>query len=178
LDCRKGSVAFEFALVAPVMFYLVLATLNLGFYILDQIKLATAVNAGAQYSLAYYTNNVGNWNASGQSGKYTSAFTPTIQSVIRTIAGLTLTSNNVVYNNNDLTNTSCYCPTGTGPNWSWGSAVACGASSASATTTLCASGDLPGKYVSIKVTYAFTPIIPNPWIGATTLTEFAMVRLQ
>jgi Flp pilus assembly protein TadG len=53
LRSRRGVAALEFALVVPVLILLLLATVDYGRAISQNIRLSNAVRAGAQYALSF-----------------------------------------------------------------------------------------------------------------------------
>jgi len=59
ISSRRGSIAAEFALLAPLIVTLLICTINYGAAMMARTELFNAVRAGLQYGLIYPTNLTG-----------------------------------------------------------------------------------------------------------------------
>jgi|SRR5580692_8913482 len=153
---RRGTAAVEFALVLPFLLAVVGGLVDFGFVFFDQCKLAAAVTAGSQYAFSQ-----GQINQTAQAADVQSK----VQNALA-LAGATvpLPSPPTLYC--VTRNTASIPPT---------------TSFTSQTITAgqtCASGNLPGTYMTITATFIYTPIMPfYSHVASTTLQETAYVRL-
>lgn len=172
---RRGAAAVEFAMIAPIFCVLLAASVDFGGVLYTQLKLDSAVAAGANYA------QVNNANVSSANG---AALATNVANIVRTSEGAAYADGMVVVNDGpSVTITggaassggaptpadSCYCPTGSGATFAWGAASACGAS--------CPGAGIAGKFVTITVTRTYTPIfmsyglIQNNKISASSVVE-------
>jgi Flp pilus assembly protein TadG len=117
---RRGVAAAEFAMIVPVFLIMLLATYDIGNYVLQQMQLQQALRAGGQYALSFPTQY------SGMESAITAALPSGLQTTVTFPSSPTA---------------SCVC-------WSSGGStpVACSASCASGTTkqsTLTLTAQLP-----------------------------------
>jgi Flp pilus assembly protein TadG len=128
---REGTAVIEFAFVFPVLLALIGGVGDFGLYLWSRARLADAVTYGAQY--AYLVGA-----ASGANTK--------IASTVTKVAAQSLSGVSV-----SVTGPACYCLTGNNPPTM--TAQTC-------TTKCAASAALPGQYVTIQASYAYTSIMP------------------
>ncbi len=171
--CAKsapGIAALEFALMAPILIMIFGGVTDLSIAVWDHMTTIAAVEAGADYALAY--------GQSGQQVSSNSTVAPFLANVAATIAatsrsGATLSTSNIVVTYNNATDGSnygsCYCVPASGvfP----ASTTSCGAS--------CPDGTTAGAYVQIRATYLYRPLSPvdAPFLSGS-YTDTAMVRVQ
>ena len=172
---RNAVAAVEFAMMAPVLAILFIGIIDCAQAFLVEMKLASAIAAGAQYvvnntssvgsssgaTLAASTAGiVGNINATGwASGTVVVNNGPT-----STFAHGTATASGTASNAD-----SCYCLSGSPGSWSWGNPVACG----STCTT-----SIAGKFVTITATRRLTPFFSHYFILPTSITQRIVVEVQ
>jgi Flp pilus assembly protein TadG len=150
---RSGTAAIEFALITPVLLAILGGMADFGLAFCDQSKLAVAVSAGAQYAFSQ-----------GQASQ--TATSSDVQSKVQN--ALALAGSSVA-----VTPPALYCV-------SRGTSSTPPSSSISAGTVgqNCADGNLPGTYMTITATYAYSPLLPfYSQITNTTLRQAATVRL-
>jgi len=183
LRTRRCVAALEFALLSPVFVLVFAAVVDLGNALYTWSKLEQALALGANYALI----NTASVTASDQ----------TNQTLANSIATMVATSNpghgadaTVVVNNGTtatVTGTasgagspsdsgtasnaqSYYCLTGSPANWAWGTGYA-------NNTTACTDGSQPGQFVTIAVSYTFTPFfLAYHFITNNTMTDGAVVQ--
>lgn len=172
---RNAVAAVEFAMMAPVLAILFIGIIDCAQAFLVEMKLASAIAAGAQYVVnntssvsstsgatlaASAAGIVGNINGSGwASGAVVVNNGPT-----STFSGGTATASGTASNAD-----SCYCLTGSPGSWSWGNPVACG--SACATS-------IAGKFVTITATRTLTPFFSHYFILPSSITQRIAVEVQ
>ena len=144
----SGLAALEFALLFPVLVAMLGGVTDFGLSLWSRGRLANAVSVGAQYAFLAGTN----------------VTSTAIASAVTQAAALTLGSTDVT-----VPAAVYYCVNGT-------PATATAATS----TTICLNGFTAGQYVQITATYKYPSVFPffSRYVGTTTLTETATVRLQ
>jgi Flp pilus assembly protein TadG len=179
---RDGTAAVELALMAPLLMILFAGTIDFARVYDQEIELASAVSAAAQYALLNVANInpanvtnlattlsgiVANSNAANSDGTAWAGATVTVND------GATSTvSNGTTSSSGTPANANLYwCPTGSSAAWSWGTAAAQGSA--------CAGGTLAGKFVTVAGTRAFTAIFgAYGLIGNRTLHQSTIVQAQ
>jgi hypothetical protein len=167
----------ELALISPLFMILLAGIVDFSRMYHDNIELAAAVAAAAQYSLV----NAASINSSGapglaatlslivansNGGAWAGAAVTVNAGPLSSVTGGSTTSGGTAANAD-----SCWCPTGGSDAWSWGTAAVCG--------TTCAGGTIAGKFVTISGTRAFVAIFGSyGLIGNTTLHQSAIVQSQ
>ncbi|WP_294392676.1 TadE/TadG family type IV pilus assembly protein [uncultured Sphingomonas sp.] len=156
---ERGAAAIEFAMLSLFFFSVVIVALDFAVYVQQNLRLGQAVEQGA--ILAFNTRNA--------------PVPADIANFVRATAGLTTTPT-VTCNNatcqgiSDRTDTSYRCIDAT--------------SGLILTTTYkngatCASGGNAGYYLRIVATRPYAAVVvPNKWLGGTTMTQTVVVRLQ
>jgi Flp pilus assembly protein TadG len=134
---RAGVAGLEFALVAPILVTLMIASIDFGAALLSKAQISQALALAAEYATlagqntttSAPTNATIMANAKTYAGSLASAFvgTPTVTAVL---------------NNGAAAGSTC-CP---------GTVWTC------STATTCADGSSPGTYLKISVTYPFKPL--------------------
>jgi Flp pilus assembly protein TadG len=131
---RSGVAAFELTLLLPVLvaIFLGLADFSLAYH--QELQVDATLASAAEFAFTDGQTNTG------------STLTSDITNFIGVISpGLTASA---VYNDNDTTVGDCYCVTGSPPSYTLASS--CGAA--------CSDGSTSGKYVSITVSFTYTPL--------------------
>jgi Flp pilus assembly protein TadG len=156
LVCGRGTAAVEFALILPFLLAVVGGLVDFGFVFFDQCKLAAAVTAGSQYAFSQ-----GQLNQTAQAADVRSK----VQNALAlTGATVPLPSPPTL---KCVTRNTTFIPPTTSFN-----------SQAITAGQTCASGNLPGTYMTITATFIYTPIMPfYSHVASTTLQEIAYVRL-
>ena len=154
---RNGGVAaLEFGLLLPVLAVLFVGIVDFSMVYHDELQLASALAAGAQYAFA---------KGQTESG---AALTADVSGFVTGISAIPLVSVGASYNNGGDAG-GCYCVTGaqaayTGP-------VACGGA--------CADGSTAGKYVTLSAGFDYTPMFAADQVFFTNpLMQSVTVRLQ
>ncbi len=177
LRCRRGVAALEFGLLAPTFVMVFAGVADLGNALYTWSKLEQALALGANYALMNNTKV----NATNGQGLANS-----IATIVATSNPGTAASSTVVVNNGPtatVTNGgtpsasgtsanagSYYCLTGTLANWAWGTAHA-------DNTTVCADGSQSGQFVTITVSYNFTPFFASyGFVTNGAMTDGAVIQ--
>jgi Flp pilus assembly protein TadG len=177
---RKSAAlaALEFALVAPFLGVLFIGVTDAAQLFQTELRLASAVSAGAAYALVNQSSVnstgavtlasaiaaiVGNVNGTGWAGG----------TVVVNNGATASFANGAVMSNGTAANAdSYYCPSGSTGSWNWGTA-------ASGNTTLCGTSAVTaGKFVTITAMRAFTPDIIGLGFLAGTLQQSVAVQVQ
>ena len=162
--CRRsiaGAAATELALMAPIFAVLLIAIVDFAFAFYSKQQLATAVSTSMQFAYD---------NGQNLTSTQVPTFLANVATGARTATTLNLGAPTVKFNNaTDGSNAgSCYCIDGTTGTWT---ATTCGASCSS-------NGPTAGKFVSIKATYSYTPIIRSDFLASGTISDSVLVRVQ
>lgn len=175
---RSGVAAIEFVLTAPILSVLFIGSIDAAQLFMGQLKLSSAVFAGADYALVNASD------VSSAAGAQTLA--NTIATIVGTINGAGSASGTVVVNNGPTATftgsssisggtasnaTLFYCLTGSPGAWVWGTGQA---SSASCGTNQAASG----KFVTISATASVTPLIAGLSFTPATIHQSVAVQVQ
>jgi Flp pilus assembly protein TadG len=174
---RDGTAAIELALVSPLLLILLGGMVDFGRAFHQEIELASAVAAAAQYALV---------NAASVNSVNAASLAATLSGIVANSngnawAGATITVNNgatsvVASGATTSSGTAAnadgsWCPTGGSGTWSWGAAVARGSG--------CAGGTLAGKFVIIAGTRSFSGLFGSyGLIGIATLHQSTIVQSQ
>ena len=153
----RGSATVEFALISLFLFGTISVALDFGVYARQKLTLGSAVEQAA--IVAYNT-------------QVDSDTTP-ISAYVRAASGTSHTPTVAITCNGTTTcgDGKCSCLTATGGFSIVGS---CNSSCSSV-----GSNALSGNYMKIVASAAYSSIVvPNRWLGGTTMTQSAVVRLQ
>jgi len=174
---RCGVAAVEFAMMAPVLVILFIGIIDCAQAFLVEMKLASAIAAGAQNVV----NNTSNVNSGTNGGVLLAANTA---GIVGNTNGTGWASGSVVVNNGPTSTfahgtatasgtasnaDSCYCLSGSPGSWTWGNPVTCG--SACATS-------IAGKFVTITATRTLTPFFSHYFILPASITQHIVVEVQ
>jgi len=179
-DDRRAVAALEAALMAPVLVWLLIFTVDFGLYLYAKMRLSNAVSAGAAYALA--NGQLVSANSAGCSSATppcltVSGFRSNVSTIVQNATSLGITTPTVYYNTSAAsgmdTNTiyaNCYCPD-VALTAASQTAVACG--------TACTDTTQPGSYVVIQASSSFTPMFAGDlWLPTGALSATAWVRIQ
>ena len=182
LRTRRCVAALEFALIAPTLIAAFAGICDIGTALYTWSKLEQALSLGSNYVI------VNKAQANSTNG----------QTLAENVARIVATSNTgpaansaVVVNNGpsatysspgpaqDGTGTTLlnadkyYCMTGSPTSWAWGSMYA-------NNSTACTDGSQPGQFVTITVSFSFTPFFPGYVFtgGSHTMTAGAAVQVN
>jgi Flp pilus assembly protein TadG len=154
---RSGVSAVEFALISPVFLLILAGTVDIGGSLKAKFELSTAVSAGSNYALL----NGDKVNSSGGSALAGNIMAVVASGLSGNGGGVQVVINNgaaVAYDANTSTATQsgtaanadlCYC-TGSSGAVAWSTPVACG--------SVCGTGTIAGKFVTITASKPYTPI--------------------
>jgi Flp pilus assembly protein TadG len=151
---QGGVAAVEFALASVMMFVVIMVGLDFGLYAQQKLRLGGAVEQAAV--LAYNT----------QVGGTTTSISTYVQTAAKTIStpAVTITCNGT----STCGDGKCSCLTSTG-----------GFTIALSCNLACTSGAISGNYMKIVASAAYpSMIVPDKYLGGTTITQSAVVRLQ
>jgi Flp pilus assembly protein TadG len=152
-SARRGAATVEFALASLMMFGVIMVGLDFGVYAQQKLRLGSAVEQAA--ILAYntqVTSNTGNLVTLIQTAAKTSN-TPTVA----------ITCNGT----STCGDGKCSCLSGTG----FTIAATC--------NSACGSGSISGNYLKIVASAVYPSIVvPDKYLGGSTMTQSAVVRLQ
>jgi Flp pilus assembly protein TadG len=151
---QDGVAAVEFAMASLLMFAVIMVGLDFGLYAQQKLRLGGAVEAAAV--LAYNT----------QVGGTTTTISSYVQTAAKTIKTPTVT---ITCNGTSTCGDGkCSCLTSTG---GFTIAVSC--------NLACGSGAISGNYMKIVASEIYPAmIVPDKYLGGSTITQSAVVRLQ
>ena len=175
---NSGIAAREFALIAPAFVVAFAGVVDIGNALYTWMRLEAALAIGTNYAL----NNATQVNSNNGA-----TLAANIATLVSTSNGGTPASTTVTVNNGPaVTETngvqtasgtaananSYYCPTGSPTSWTWGSAY-------TSTTTSCTGTGTAGQFVTVTVSYNFTPFFSSyGFVQNGTITTGAMVQTQ
>jgi Flp pilus assembly protein TadG len=174
---RSGLAALEFALTAPILSALFIGSVDVAQLFMGQLKLSSAVFAGADYALV---------NASEASSASGAALAASIAAIVGNVNGAGWASGTVVVNNGPTATFSAgssaatgtasnanlyYCLTGSPGAWTWGTGQTTSASCGT-------SGTASGKFVTISATTTVTPLITGMSFTTGTINQSVAVQVQ
>ena len=174
---RSGLAALEFALTAPILSALFIGSVDTAQLFMGQLKLSSAVFAGADYALV---------NASEANSTSGAGLANSIAAIVGNVNGAGWASGTVVVNNGTTATFSggniattpatsnanlFYCLTGSPGAWVWGAGQA--------TSTSCGTNEAaPGKFVTISATTTVTPLITGMSFTTGTISQSVAVQVQ
>lgn len=150
---ETGSIAVEFALVAPVLLLIVAGVIDIGSATSVKLSLDARVTTTAEYALLQSAPG-DREAAEALAGKLAgllqgdSSVTATVD--VNNAARAEWTGETVTVATGPGKPENCYCPTFSGTKIEWGHPVGCGLD--------CASGDSAGQFVQVSATAQHVPI--------------------
>lgn len=174
LRCTKGAAAVELAVVAPVLLLIILGLTDVALVFYYKLRVEEAVNAGAQYAM----------------GQGKNVDTSKVIAVVQ--AASTLKSDVAVSAGNNATSSAyvasychCYPEDWDGSNFkvppnSRQMTVSTGdCLTSNGVTGNCASGSELGRYLVVKGSYTYSPILPmSAWLAIPNIQETSVVRIN
>ena len=159
-------------MMAPILVILFIGIIDCAQAFLVEMKLASAVAAGAQFIL----------DNAGVIGNGDATIAADTAAIVGNINGTGWASGTVVLNNGSTStfsggtatasgtaSNSCYCLSGSPGSWSWGSAVACGSA---------CSTSLAGKFATITASRTLTPFFSTFFILPSSITQSIVVEVE
>lgn len=169
-----GSIAVEFALVAPVFAFGLAGVVDIGAAAYARLSLDARVTAAADYALvqpAPPDTDAARALARQLVDLVREGHSDTSEVVVNNAARTTWTGTAVSTSSGPGDATACYCPTLGSSGMAWGQALDCGAT--------CASGVSAGQFVEIAATARHVAIFPgHAFVDDNTVRTRTVLRLQ
>jgi Flp pilus assembly protein TadG len=171
---ESGSIAVEFALIAPVLMFMLAGVIDIGSATYVKLSLDARVTATAEYALLQPApgDQEAAENLAGRLvGLMQGDASDTAEVIVNNAASATWTGSTVTTAARPGDAAMCYCPTLQGGDVAWGQQVDCG--------TLCTSGDSAGQFVQISATTRHFAIFPGyAFIDGGRVETRSVLRLQ
>lgn len=169
---RDGVAAIEFAIIAPILCLVLAAMLDFGLLLFARFGLNENVSASINYAIV---------NANSVSSTDGATLASNLAAIIPATINTTVVVNNgpQVQRTSQVTSSSgtaanansCYCPTVSGSTVTWGSAATCGSA--------CTGNGFAGKFVSIRASTTYTPLLSSYGIVQNgTVAVDSLVQVQ
>jgi Flp pilus assembly protein TadG len=171
---ESGSIAVEFALVAPLLIFILAGVMDIGSATYIKLSLDSRLTSTAEYALlqpAPGDQEAAEVLAGNLVGLLQGGAIDTAQVIVNNGADATWdgTAATVSLLSGDAA--SCYCPTLSQDGVDWGPSTACG--------TECTSGDTAGQFVQISATARHIAVFPGyDFIEDGTVSARTVLRLQ
>lgn len=170
---KGGSVAVEFALVAPVLVFVLAGVIDIGSATYARLSLDARVTAAATYALLQPApNNQDSADdlARNLVGLLQGDASDTAEVIVNNAASATWTGTAVTTSPGPGDVGMCYCPTLVQGDLAWGAAAECG--------TICADGGSAGQFVQLSATTRHVAIFPGyAFIDGETVATRTVLRL-
>lgn len=171
---QGGSVAVEFALVAPILLFVLAGVIDIGSAVYARLSLDARVTAAADYALLQSgpEDQQGAENlATSLVGMLQGDVSGTAEVIVNNAARGEWTGSVVTTSSLPGDAGMCYCPSLSDGDMAWGAAVGCG--------TTCATGDIAGQFLQISASARHVTIFPGyAFIDGDTVNARAVVRMQ
>lgn len=168
----RGSIAVEFALVAPVLMIVLAGVIDVGSAAYSRLSLHSRVTTAGEYALMRADQDDAGDMAETVMGLLQGRASETAEVVVNNAARATWDGSSVTTQSLSGNATACYCPTRSNGQIEWGSPVAC-------ETSCSASGDVAGRFVQISATAGHVSIFPGyAFIDGDTVRASAVLRLN
>ena len=174
---RRGISTVEFAVVAPVILFILAGTMDLGRALMTKFEASSAVSASTNYALLNASRVTADAGAAlaGEIAAIASSSLQQGQGVITVEVNngpkVVVTNGASVSSGTASNADSCYCPTVSGTTVTWGGTKTCGSA--------CAGSGVGGKFVVISASKPYTPMFSNfGIIDADAITVQAIVQPQ
>jgi Flp pilus assembly protein TadG len=156
---NRAVAVIEFAVVMPILVFLLLPLVDLGMGFYAKTQVMTAAQAGAQYAFVH------GWNGNSSTSQ------TAILSAISSATGLSGVQAS------PAPALACGCADGT--NITYSSPGGSFSPSSCSAMTACASSQKPGAYVTINTQVTYSPLFTYLiFSGSTTLSATSTVRIQ
>lgn len=170
---QGGSVAVEFALVAPVLMFVLAGVIDIGSATHAKLSLDARVTTAAEYAV-FQTVPSEQDSANDLAGKLAGFLqgeaSGTADVIINNAARAQWTGTALTTSSLPGDVTACYCPSLVQGDLAWGPAAECG--------TLCADGDTAGQFVQISATTQHVTFFPGyAFIDGDTVEARSVVRM-
>lgn len=171
---QRGSVAVEFALVAPVLLFLLAGVVDIGSATYARLSLDARVTAAAEYAMlqpAPGDQDAAETLATRLAGLMQGEASDTAEVIVNNAASASWTGSAVTTSALPGDAAACYCPTRAQGQIAWGATVECAAP--------CAEGGTAGQFVQISATAAHVTIFPGyAFIAGDTVATRTVLRVQ
>lgn len=174
LGDTRGSIAVEFALVAPVLMIVLAGVIDIGSAAYTRLSLQSRVTTAGEDALmrADQGNDGDMAVAERLIGLLQGRASETAEVVVNNAARATWDGSSVTTQSLSGDAMACYCPTRPNGQIEWGSSVACD-------TSCSASGDSAGRFVQISATADHVSIFPGyAFIDGDMVRARAVLRLN
>lgn len=172
LDDTRGSIAVEFALVAPVLMIVLAGVIDVGSAAYARLSLQSRVTTASEYALMRADQDNAGDMAETLIGLLQGRASETAKVVVNNAASATWDGSSVTTQSLSSDAMACYCPTRSNGQIEWGSSVACD-------TSCSASGDSAGRFVQISATADHVSIFPGyAFIDGDVVGASAVLRLN
>ncbi|WP_438363003.1 TadE/TadG family type IV pilus assembly protein [Nioella halotolerans] len=170
----SGSVAVEFALVAPVLVLILAGVVDIGSATYARLSLDARVTAAAEYAMlqpAPGDQDSADDLAARLAGLLQGEATDTGEVVVNNAAGASWTGTGVTASPRSGEATMCYCPTLEQGDIVWGPPAEC--------ATPCTDGGTAGQFVQLSATTRHVTIFPGyAFIDGDSVSTRTVLRLQ
>lgn len=171
LGDTRGSIAVEFALVAPVLMIVLAGVIDIGSAAYTRLSLQSRVTTAGEYALMWAEQDNAEL-AKTLIGLLQGRASETAEVVVNNAARATWDGSSVTTQSLSGDAMACYCPTRPNGQIEWGSSVACD-------TSCSASGDSAGRFVQISATADHVSIFPGyAFIDGDMVRARAVLRLN
>lgn len=171
---QRGSIAIEFALVAPVLLLILAGVIDIGGATYTRLSLDARVTAMAEYALLQSApgDQAGATKlAEALAGMLQGQASETGKAVVNNAATAEWTGSAVTSQSGPGDVANCYCPTLSADTMVWGQQTSCGAP--------CASGGSAGQFVQISAEARHVTIFPGyAFIEGDTVGTSTVLRLK
>jgi Flp pilus assembly protein TadG len=177
LRTRRCVAALEFALIAPTLIMIFAGVADIGFALYKWSELEQALALGANFAIMNKSkveatdgqtlaDNIAKMVANSNN----SDMNATATVVVNNGPTATVTTGNTPNESGTASNAnSYYCLTGSPTNWAWGAAY-------SDNTHSCTDGSQSGQFVTITVSYTYTPFFNYGFVTNGAMTDGAVVQ--
>ena len=171
---QGGSVAVEFALVAPILLFALAGVIDIGSAVYARLSLDAQVTAAADYALLQ-PGPEDQQNAENLATSLVQMLqgdaSGTAEVIVNNVARAERTGSAVTTSSLPGDAGMCYCPSLSDGNMAWGASVGCG--------TSCATGDIAGQFLHISASTRHVTIFPGyAFIDGGMVNARAVVRMQ
>ncbi|WP_296762320.1 TadE family protein [Sediminimonas sp.] len=171
---QGGSIAVEFALVAPVLLFIFAGVIDIGSAAYARLSLDARLTAAAEYALfqpAPANQEAADALAENLVGLLRDGASDTAEVIVNNAASAQWDGATVTTASRPGDAGMCYCPTLAQGGLAWGAPVECG--------TTCATGESAGKFVEISATARLVTLFRGyAFIDGETVESRTVLRVQ